>query len=469
MKIKSLTTKINANKLLSLETSYSNSKIQLQTQTKMQQEMTCGWLMKEGGSWKSWKRRYFDLVEDNLSYYKDEAKKVLLGVVNLSLATHIVAVDNYHKKFNNIIRICTPARTFHLSAATEEERLAWLASIICRSERSSICKPRISTVPVTQKDFEIKCLLGKGAYGKVFLVEMKSTHEVFAMKTIEKKQIIEYEEIEHTMSERRILSKLHHPFLVNLYYSFQTPTHLFYIIDYCSGGEFYFYLQKNRKVGENTAKFYAAQILLAIEHLHSANIVYRDIKPENILIGADGYLRMTDFGLSKENVTSTNTTNTFCGTPEYLAPEVVVGKNYSEPVDWWGFGVLIFEMIHGHAPYVSPDIQELFQKIIRDPVTFPIESYPSQECKDIITKLLDKDPLKRLVDPNSIKSHPWFKGYDWDGLFQKKITPPYVPVVKDKTDVSNFNKDIVGESTLLDETEVVDSKDYFNDFTFVTK
>ncbi|EDR25968.1 hypothetical protein, conserved [Entamoeba dispar SAW760] len=430
------------------------------------EEKTQGWLMKEGGSWKSWKKRYFELDNDTLSYYKEQDKKTLMGIINLSLATHIIAVDNYHKKYENIIRICTPSRTFHLSAANEEDRLLWLTSIICHSQQSNIYKSKITKETVTQKDFDVKCLLGKGAYGKVFLVEMISTHEIFAMKTIEKKQIIEYEEIEHTMSERRILSKLRHPFLVNLYYSFQTPTHLFYIIDYCPGGEFYYYLQKNGKVSEEDAKFYAAQILLAIEHLHSSNIVYRDIKPENILIGADGYLRLTDFGLSKENVTKENTTNTFCGTPEYLAPEVVIGKDYSEPVDWWGFGILIYEMIHGHAPFTSEDIQQLFQKIIHDPVIFPNVSYPTADCKRCIQDLLVKDPEKRLTNPNNIKSHPWFKGFDWEGLFQKKLSPPFVPVLKDKTDTSNFNEDIINETAKIDEGEVVDSKDYFNDFTY---
>ncbi|ELP94179.1 hypothetical protein EIN_185860 [Entamoeba invadens IP1] len=425
-----------------------------------------GWLMKEGGGWKSWKKRFFVLDGATLTYYKDDTKKLMMGTINLALATHIVCVDDYHKKFNNIIRICTPARTFHLSAPTEDERLMWLATLMFHSEMSSVYKPVVTTEPVTQKDFDVKCLLGKGAYGKVFLVEMKSTHEVYAMKTIEKKQIIEYEEIDHTMSERRILSKLHHPFLVNLYYSFQTPTHLFYIIDYCPGGEFYYYLQKNQKVSELDAKFYAAQILLAIEHLHSSNIVYRDIKPENILICADGYLRLTDFGLSKENVTDQSKTSTFCGTPEYLAPEVVIGKEYAETVDWWGFGILIFEMIHGHAPFVSEDIQELFQKIIHDEVTFENQNYPSPQCKQCIRKLLEKDPAKRLTDPNNIKSEEWFKDFDWEGLYQKKLTPSYIPVLKDKTDTSNFNEDIIGESTTLDETEKVDSKNYFNDFTY---
>ena len=428
---------------------------------------TNGWLMKEGGSWKSWKHRYFELEKAKLSYYKEEAKKQQMGTINLALATNISAVMDYHKKYLNIIRIITPSRTYHLSCPNETEQLQWLSSLMLSFEESNICKPRLSTVPVTQKDFDVKCLLGKGAYGKVFLVEMTSTNQIFAMKTIEKKQIIDCEEIEHTMSERRILSKLHHPFLVNLHYSFQTPTHLFYIIDYCPGGEFYYYLQKKGKLPEISVKFYAAQILLAIEHLHSQNIVYRDIKPENILIGADGYLRMTDFGLSKEGVSKDNQTNTFCGTPEYLAPEIILGKEYSEPVDWWGFGVLIYEMIHGNAPFTSNDIQELFQRIVSAEIKFPLPNGPSTQCKDIIVALLERDPETRLCQPNLIKSHSWFNGFDWDGLFQKKLLPPYVPELKDEKDISHFSKELTSESTELDTDEVVDSKDYFNEFTFV--
>ncbi|KAL7713505.1 Protein kinase C [Entamoeba marina] len=425
-----------------------------------------GYLMKEGGKIKTWKKRYFELDDSLLCYYKDENKKALLGAINLSIATNILAIDNYHKKFNNIIRIITPSRNFHINPSTHEERLEWLRSLTFQSEESNICKPRASAVPVKQKDFIHICFLGKGAYGKVFLVKMKNTDDYFAMKTIEKKQVIEYEEIEHTMSERRILSKLHHPFLVNLHYSFQTPSHLFYIIDYCPGGELYYYLQKKRSVTEEDAKFYAAQILLAIEHLHSSRIVYRDIKPENILIDSDGYLRLTDFGLSKENVGKDNTTGTFCGTPEYLAPEVVIGKNYAESVDWWGFGILIYEMIHGNAPFTSEDIQDLFQLIVHTPLKFPTESYPSLECKECITQLLVKDPSKRLTDPDLIKSLPWFKGFDWEALYKKKMTPPYIPVLKDKADTSNFNKDIINEQVELDETSAPDSQNYFNDFTY---
>ena len=206
------------------------------------EQKTSGWLIKEGGSWKSWKKRWFELEDTTLYYYKDETKKQLMGTMSIACATFIGCVDDYHKKFDNLIRITTPARTFHLSAPNEEERLLWLTAIMVKS--MDYLKTPNTVVTVSQKDFDVKCLLGKGAYGKVFLVEMNSTKEIFAMKTIEKKQIIEYEEIEHTMSERRILSQLHHPFLVNLHYSFQTPTHLFYIIDYCPGGEFYYYLQK---------------------------------------------------------------------------------------------------------------------------------------------------------------------------------------------------------------------------------
>jgi serine/threonine protein kinase len=229
-----------------------------------------------------------------------------------------------------------------------------------------------------------------------------------------------------------------HPFLVNLHYSFQSPTHLHYVIDYCPGGELYFRLIKEKTFPEERAKFYIAQIILALECLHQMNIIYRDVKLENVLICEDGYLKLTDFGLSKEGVTNENKTSTFCGTPEYLAPEVVIGKDYSEQVDWWGIGILIYEMLHGNAPFTSSDIQELFQRIISDEVVYPNAAFPSQPCKHIIDSLLIKEPEKRLIQPNLIKSHPWFTGFDWDGLYQKKLSPPYIPILKDKNCIGAY-------------------------------
>lgn len=230
----------------------------------------------------------------------------------------------------------------------------------------------------------------------------------------------------------------------------------------------FYYLQLKGRLPEPQVRFYAAQILLALEHLHGSNVIYRDLKPENILISKDGYLRLTDFGLSKESESRGAATSTFCGTSEYLAPEMVLGKAYTECVDWWEFGILIYEMLIGHAPFRSQQLQDLFQRIINDPVVFPCATHPSPECMEIVQLLLAKDPAERLSNPNVIKQHAWFRGLNWDDLYLKRLTPPYVPHLANPEDISHFNSDWVNPSEkLADAPPVPDSENPFKDFTFV--
>jgi RAC serine/threonine-protein kinase len=191
-------------------------------------------------------------------------------------------------------------------------------------------------------------VVGKGSFGKVMQVKMKKTGKIFAMKMLSKQHIVENNEIEHTMAERAILEKIRHPFLVNLNYSFQSEDKLYFILDFVNGGELFFHLQKEKRFSFERTRFYAAEILLALEALHSAGVLYRDLKPEHMLLHCDGHISVTDFGLCKQGLNAPNAkTDTFCGTPEYLAPEVLLGQGYGKAVDWWSFGSLLFEMLTG--------------------------------------------------------------------------------------------------------------------------
>ena len=415
-----------------------------------------GWLTKQGGSWKSWKHRMFAIEGHMLTYYKDQLRMKKMGEIDVSLAFSITPNELIkEKKYPNIFSIRTPSRVYNISAASMRERDEWIEALI-QAKEQSIPKPIQQDKTITMDDFNVETVLGKGAFGKVLLVTYKKNNERFALKMVEKKKILENDELDHTMTEKNILQKVTHPFLVNLHYSFQSPTHLHYVIDYCPGGELYFRLIKEKSFPEERAKFYIAQIILALECLHQMNIIYRDVKLENVLICEDGYLKLTDFGLSKENISNDQTASTFCGTPEYLSPEVVLAEPYTNVIDWWGVGIMTYEMMHGHAPFVSDNIQQLYQKILYSPVTFPPTSTISVVCKDFIMQMLEKKIDDRLNTPEKIKGHAWWNQYDWDGLYQKRVQAPFIPDMSENG-TTNFHEEFTSEQFDLND-EISDSK-----------
>jgi len=264
------------------------------------------------------------------------------------------------------------------------------------------------------------------------------------MKVLNKQDIIEREEIEHTRTERSVLTQIDHPFLVKLHYSFQSKTNLFFVMDFINGGELFQHLVTEGSFSIPRTRFYAAQIGSGIAYLHSQGIIYRDIKPENILIDDTGNIIMTDFGLSKEGFNSETTTNTFCGTPEYLAPEIILDQDYTLTVDWWSFGILLFEMAAGLPPFYDENEEAMYQKITSATVAYP-EFFPP-EMVDLLTRLLDKNPNSRLCDFEAIKAHPFFEDIDWVKLDRKELPVPYKPSVKSKDDVSNIADEFLDES-----------------------
>jgi serum/glucocorticoid-regulated kinase 2 len=215
---------------------------------------------------------------------------------------------------------------------------------------------------VTLKDFVLIKTVGKGSFGKVIQVKKKDTGQIYAMKVLKKEQVIRRKQFEHTMAERRILEEIDHPFIVSLRFAFQTTQKLYMVFDFFNGGELFHYLSKGGRFSEDRARLYAAEIALGLEHVHSMNIIYRDLKPENLLLDADGHIRITDFGLSKENVFDDDV-KSFCGTPEYLAPEVLKRQKYGKAVDWWSLGTLLYEMISGLPPYYDRNRERMYKKV----------------------------------------------------------------------------------------------------------
>jgi serine/threonine protein kinase len=295
------------------------------------------------------------------------------------------------------------------------------------------------------EDFEILRLIGKGTFGQVFQVRKKDTQRIYAMKVLSKKVIIQKKEIAHTIGERNILVRTataESPFIVGLKFSFQTPADLYLVTDYMSGGELFWHLQREGRFHEGRAKFYIAELILALRHLHQHDIVYRDLKPENILLDANGHIALCDFGLSKANLSKGDTTNTFCGTTEYLAPEVLLDEQgYTKMVDFWSLGVLVFEMCCGWSPFYAEDTQQMYKNIAFGKVRFPRDAL-STEGRNFVKGLLNRNPNHRLgakADADELMAHAFFADVDWDALGRKALVPPFKPKLKGELDVSNFD------------------------------
>ena len=296
-------------------------------------------------------------------------------------------------------------------------------------------------------DFELLKVLGKGAFGKVMLAQKKDNKKIYAIKVLKKQEIIEQDQFEHTKAEKLILSHINHPFLVGLEYAFQTPEKLYFVMEFMQGGELFQHLRNQKRFSEEQAKFYAACITLGLGHLHNKNYIYRDLKLENLLLDEHGYAKLTDFGLAKF-LKSDEKALTFCGTPEYLSPEVILGKGHNRPADWWSLGILIYEMIFGIPPFYSSNVQMMYKKAVREAVVFKPGIKISDEGKDIINKLLTKDCNTRLgsmADSLEVLSHPWFKDLDWSKLLERKIKAPFVPEVTGDAWLKNFDEEFTKE------------------------
>ena len=257
-----------------------------------------------------------------------------------------------------------------------------------------------------------------------------------------KADIIERNKIDEMKTEKNILEQMNHEFLVGLEFCFTNPSRIFFGMKFLQGGELFQHLRIKRRFPEAATKFYAAQVLLALEYLHKKNIIYRDLKPENIMLDKNGYLKLVDFGVCKQLTSSDARTMSIVGTPEYLPPEIIVQKGHDKTADWWSFGILIYEMLTGFPPFASKNQNDMFVKIIREDFKFPQEIDISDDCKDIVRKLLTKNPELRLgnqKDADMIKEHPWFNDMDFEKLLAFQIKPPFVPKILNEKDTENFD------------------------------
>jgi len=454
-----------------------------------------GWLWKRGEHIKNWRRRYFILRDDGSFFgFKEKPARDFQEPLN-NFTVKDCQLMKLEKPRANVFVIrglqWTTVVERMFCVETKEEREDWISAIESVSEQLQVINESDLT-PAALAEFEAKCeepkkkknlddfeflkVLGKGTFGKVILCREKASSHLYAIKILKKTVIIAKDEVTHTLTENRVLQTTKHPFLTQLKYSFQTADRLCFVMEYVNGGELFFHLSKVRVFSEDRTRFYGAEIISALGYLHSHNIVYRDVKLENLLLDKDGHIKIADFGLCKEEMFYGASTKTFCGTPEYLAPEVLEDNDYGRAVDWWGTGVVMYEMMCGRLPFYNRDHEILFELILMEDIRFPRTL--SENAKSLLGGLLMKDPKKRLggseEDVKDIQKHPFFENLDWNELTLKKMTPPWKPDVDSTTDTKYIPEEFLHDPVELTPpnpgtlTSIEEEEDlpYFEQFSF---
>ncbi|KAL4238647.1 RAC-gamma serine/threonine-protein kinase [Mactra antiquata] len=407
-----------------------------------------GYLWKRGEHIKNWRKRYFILRKDgSFLGFRAKPEHGLSDPLNDFTVRECQLMKQEKPRSNTfVIRglqwTTIVERMFCVESA--EERENWMQAIRSVSENLKMIDEESGAANSLEKmkkkvsldDFQFLKMLGKGTFGKVILCKEKTTNNLYAIKILKKAVIIQKDEVAHTLTENRVLQTTKHPFLTQLKYSFQTPDRLCFVMEYVNGGELFFHLSRERVFSEERTKFYGAEIISALGYLHENNIVYRDLKLENLLLDKDGHIKIADFGLCKEEMFYGASTKTFCGTPEYLAPEVLEDNDYGRAVDWWGTGVVMYEMMCGRLPFYNRDHDVLFELILLQAVKFPRTL--SEDAKALLGGMLVKNPKERLgggeADVQDIMGHPFFKNINWQDLYEKKVSPPWKPDVRNAWD-----------------------------------
>ncbi|KAF7731832.1 camp-dependent protein kinase catalytic subunit [Apophysomyces ossiformis] len=308
------------------------------------------------------------------------------------------------------------------------------------SQNSSFAPKNKCSCELKLQDFRMQRTLGTGSFGRVHLAQSKYNNRFYAVKVLRKSDIVRMKQVEHTKNERSVLMSVEHPFIVNLWGTFADYSHVYMVMDFVPGGELFSYLRKTKRFPNDVARFYSAEVLLALVYLHKHSIVYRDLKPENLLLDTTGHIKITDFGFAKR--IPEDITYTLCGTPDYLAPEIIQSKGYSKAVDFWALGVLIYEMLAGHAPFYADSQFKLYEKIMSSRPKYP--SYFDSAAKDLLKHLLISDKTMRYGNLKrgyrDVMDHRWFAPIDFERLEQRRVKPPYVPRVPCEGDASNFQR-----------------------------
>uniref|UniRef100_A0AAY5F308 Protein kinase C n=1 Tax=Electrophorus electricus TaxID=8005 RepID=A0AAY5F308_ELEEL len=404
----------------------------------------------------------------------DHCGSLLWGMVKQGLKCEDCAMNVHHKCQTKVANLCGINQKLLAEALTQVSMvdIGIYQDVPKRSaadpDTNNYGKLWESTYPTSP--FVFHKVLGKGSFGKVLLAELRGRGEYFAVKVLKKDVVLMDDDVECTMVEKRVLALAwDNPFLTHLYCTFQTKEHLFFVMEYLNGGDLMFHIQDKGRFDLFRATFYAAEIICGLQFLHSKGIIYRDLKLDNIMLDTEGHIKIADFGMCKENVFGENRATTFCGTPDYIAPEILLGQKYTFSVDWWSFGVLVYEMLIGQSPFQGDDEDELFESIRMDTPHYP--RWITKESKDLLEKLFERDPTRRLGVVGNIRMHPFFKTINWPALEKREVTPPFKPKVKAPNDCSNFDREFLSEKPRLSQGDknLVDSMDQtaFAGFSFI--
>lgn len=292
------------------------------------------------------------------------------------------------------------------------------------------------------RELEIQQTIGTGTFGRVVLARDIPTRQFFALKIMTIAEVIRLRQVEHVNSEKSILCAISHPFIVNVFWTHHDNRFLYMLLEYVAGGELFTYLRTVHRFDNPTSVFFASEIVMALDYLHSQDMVFRDLKPENILLDSTGHIKITDFGFAKKLLDRSARTFTLCGTPEYLAPEIIQGRGHGKEVDWWALGILVYEMLVGYPPFFDEHPFRIYEKILEGKVDW--SRHLDVNAKDMIKKLLVRDVTRRLGSlkhgVEDVKQHKWFKALDWDAVLQRKIVPPIIPRVSHSGDTRNFER-----------------------------
>ena len=313
---------------------------------------------------------------------------------------------------------------------------------LIEKEESKEMQSNPDAIKLTYNDFQPLKLLGTGSFGRVLLVRFLTNNQLYAMKILSKNQIKLKHQEEHTRTERNLMVQINSPFIVNIKFAFQDESKLYIVSDFMQGGDMFYHLHSQKKFDESRARFYAIELILGIEFLHKNNMIYRDLKPENILMDSTGHLKISDFGLSKILDNPDDKAYTLCGTPQYLAPEILKNKGYDKSVDWWSLGCFLYEMLTGFLPFYIPKGNKINPRVFEEPLRFPPDVNPV--AINLINQLLNVNPKKRLgsgvEDAQKIKEHEFFKGIEWERYWNKEFDAPFLPELSDEMDLRYFDK-----------------------------
>jgi serine/threonine protein kinase len=396
-----------------------------------------GWGTKQGGRIKTWKKRYFVLRETTLLYYT-KPQGVEKGRIPIQESAIVTPAPECKKQ--PAFKISVPnLRTYYVVVEHEADVHDWVTAL-------TVLRTTTSVHPATLADFDILKLIGRGTHSVVELVQHKKDNKLYAMKSIDKSLLIELRQLGQIATESDVLNQTHHPFLVGSHFTFTNDNTISFILDYVPGGTLFNRLKAETRFSESRCCLYGAEIIIGVTHLHEHGFIYRDLKPENILVDGDGHLKLTDFGLVKPNMRGRSTTTTFCGIPEFIAPEMLEQKPYTKSVDWWSFGILMYEMMVGIVPFYDENTNRLYHAIMHNSVKFP--KNVSDTAQDLIVRLLEKQPEKRLgnTDCHEIMEHPFFGGLNWDDVKEKRIVPEWIPKMSDELDTSHWDQEFTSKT-----------------------